>query len=75
MVEEKKYMVGNIDVTLIAEQPKVAAYTGKMRANIAKTAGIATEQVSIKATTAEGMGYIGRGEGIAAHAVVLLEAE
>jgi len=75
MVEEKGYTVGNIDVTLIAEQPKVAAYTGKMRATIAKTAGIATERVSIKATTAEGMGYIGRGEGIAAHAVVLLEAE
>jgi len=73
MVKEKGYAVGNIDVTLVAERPKVAAFTGKMRENIAQASGIAADRVSIKATTAEGLGSIGRGEGIAAHAVVLMK--
>ena len=75
LAKEKGYAVGNIDVSLVAERPKVAAYTGKMRENIAGVTGIASDRVSIKATTAEGLGPIGRGEGIAAHAVVLMKAE
>jgi 2-C-methyl-D-erythritol 2,4-cyclodiphosphate synthase len=74
MAREKGYAVGNIDVSLVAERPKIAAYTGAMRDNIAKAANIASDRVSIKATTAEGLGTIGRGEGIAAHAVVLMQA-
>jgi 2-C-methyl-D-erythritol 2,4-cyclodiphosphate synthase len=74
LAKEKGYTVGNIDVSLVAEQPKVAAYTVQMRENIARAAGIASDRVSIKATTAEGLGPIGRREGIAAHAVVLMTA-
>ena len=73
MAHEKGYAVGNIDVSLVAERPKIAAYTGAMRENIAKATSIASDRVSIKATTAEGLGPIGRGEGIAAHAVVLMK--
>lgn len=74
MAREKGYAVGNVDVSLVAERPKIAAYTVKMRENIAKASGIASDRVSIKATTAEGLGPVGRGEGIAAHAVVLMKA-
>jgi 2-C-methyl-D-erythritol 2,4-cyclodiphosphate synthase len=74
LAKEKGYTVGNIDVSLVAERPKVAAYTAKMRENIAHVSGIPSDRVSIKATTAEGLGPIGRSEGIAAHAVVLMKA-
>lgn len=74
MANEKGYTVGNIDVSLVAERPKIAAYTVAMRENTAKAACISSDRVSIKATTAEGLGPIGRGEGIAAHAVVLMKA-
>lgn len=74
LAKEKGYAVGNIDVSLVAERPKIAAYTAKMRENIAHVSGIPSDRVSIKATTAEGLGPIGRGEGIAAHAVVLMKA-
>ena len=74
LAKEKGYAVGNIDVSLVAERPKVAAYTAKMRENIAHVSGIPSDWVSIKATTAEGLGPIGRSEGIAAHAVVLMKA-
>lgn len=65
--------VGNADVTIVAEEPRLAAYAAQMRANIAADLGIDPARVNIKATTTEKMGFIGRGEGIAAHAVVLLE--
>ena len=74
LAKEKGYAVGNIDVSLVAERPKVAAYTAKMRENIAHVSGIPSDRVSIKATTTEGLGPIGRSEGIAAHAVVLMKA-
>lgn len=74
MAREKGYEVGNIDVSLVAERPKIASYTVEMRENIAKASGIASDRVGIKATTAEGLGPMGRGEGMAAHAVVLLKA-
>ncbi len=65
--------VGNADVTILAEEPRLAAHVAQMRANIAADLGIDTARVNVKATTSEKMGFVGRGEGIAAHAVVLLE--
>ena len=73
VVKEKGFSIGNIDVTLIAEQPKIAPYIVQIKETIARTAVLEKDQISIKATTTEGLGFIGRGEGIAAHAVVLVE--
>jgi 2-C-methyl-D-erythritol 2,4-cyclodiphosphate synthase len=73
MVKEKDFSIGNIDATVIAEQPKISGYIDQMKDTIAHTTGIDREQISIKATTTEGLGFVGRGEGIAAHAVVLVE--
>ena len=73
MVKEKGYRIGNIDATLVAEQPKIAGYIPQMQENMARTAVIENDRVSIKATTTEGLGFAGKGEGIAAHAVVLVE--
>ena len=66
--------VGNCDLTLVAEAPRIGPYRAAMRDAIAADLGIAGDCVNLKATTAEGMGEIGRGEGLAAHAVVLLLA-
>ncbi len=66
------YDVGNIDATVILERPRIMPHAGAMRANIAGALGIAPEAVSVKATTGEGLGFTGRGEGAAAHAVTLL---
>ena len=66
--------VGNCDLTLVAEAPRIGPYRAAMRDAIAADLGIARDCVNLKATTAEGMGEIGRGEGLAAHAVVLLLA-
>lgn len=66
------YSIGNIDVTVIVEKPKLAPYIEKIRGNIADAIGISFESVSVKATTNEKIGAIGRGEGIAALAVALL---
>jgi 2-C-methyl-D-erythritol 2,4-cyclodiphosphate synthase len=67
------FTVGNADVTIVAEEPRLAAHAARMRANIAADLGIDAARVNVKATTTEKMGFIGRAEGIAAHAVVLLE--
>jgi 2-C-methyl-D-erythritol 2,4-cyclodiphosphate synthase len=67
------YAVANIDVTIIAEEPRLAPYLDAMQALIAELLGVATGDVSVKATRGEGLGAIGRGEGIAAQAIVLLE--
>lgn len=75
MVKEKGFSIGNIDATVIAEQPKISGYIDQMKDTIAHTTGIDREQISIKATTTEGLGFVGRGEGIAVHAVVLVERE
>jgi 2-C-methyl-D-erythritol 2,4-cyclodiphosphate synthase len=64
--------VANADLTVIAQAPRLAPHLGEMRARIAADLGIAGERVNVKATTTERLGYIGRGEGLAAHAVVLL---
>ncbi len=72
MVEEKGFAVGNIDVTIIAENPKLAPYILKMKRKVAEAAGISPDDLSIKATTNEKMDAIGKGEGIAAISVALL---
>ena len=64
----------NVDSTLIAQEPRLTPHIPGMRANLAEILGVALEQVSVKATTTEGLGAIGRGEGIAAQAVVLVGA-
>jgi 2-C-methyl-D-erythritol 2,4-cyclodiphosphate synthase len=68
------YRVGNIDSTILAQKPKMAPHIGQMVDNIAADCGIAPDQVNVKATTTEELGFVGRGEGIAAHAVVLLHS-
>ena len=68
------YAVGNVDVTVIAQAPKVAPHVAAMRAHIAADLGCAPGCVSVKATTTEGLGFAGRGEGIAALATALLVA-
>ena len=72
MVAAHGWRVGNIDATVIAQRPKLAPHVSRMRENIAAACGISPEDVSVKATTEEGMGFSGRGEGICAHAVCLL---
>ena len=66
------WQVGNIDATIIAQAPRIAPHVAAMRANIAADLGIAAEAVNVKGKTNEHLGFEGRGEGIAAHAVVLL---
>jgi len=67
------YMIENIDATIIAQAPKLVPYTNEMREKLARACRIETGQVNVKATTEEGLGFTGVGEGIAAHAVVLLK--
>jgi 2-C-methyl-D-erythritol 2,4-cyclodiphosphate synthase len=73
MLSVRKLRVGNADVTLLAQSPKVSAYRLEIRRSIAQMLGVTENQVNIKATTTEHLGFIGRSEGIAAQVVVLLE--
>lgn len=66
------YVVGNVDVTIVAQRPKLAPYIQQMRENIAEDLGVAVDRVSVKATTEERLGFTGSGEGMAAHAAALL---
>lgn len=66
------WQVGNIDATIIAQRPKLAGYLPQMRQNLARIMGVLPDQVNVKATTEEGLGFTGSGEGIAAQAVALL---
>jgi 2-C-methyl-D-erythritol 2,4-cyclodiphosphate synthase len=72
LAESRGYLLGNLDATIIAQQPKMAPHISTMRDNIATVLNAAIEQVNVKATTEEGLGFSGRGEGISAHAVVLM---
>ena len=72
LLEQEGYAVGNVDVTLVAQRPKIAPYIDDMRTNIAADLGVSITRVSVKATTEEGLGFTGTGEGMAAHAVALL---
>ena len=71
-VKERGYQIGNIDLTVVAEQPKMAAFIADMCLEISRLVETAIQNVNVKATTTEKLGAIGRSEGIAAHAVVLL---
>lgn len=75
LVEQQGYEVGNVDATVIAERPKLAPHTATMRLNLAHDLGIDISEVSVKATTNEKLGALGREQGIAAQAAVLLFAK
>jgi 2-C-methyl-D-erythritol 2,4-cyclodiphosphate synthase len=70
---QKGYKISNVDITVLAQAPKLAPFIAAMRANLAADLKLSVDAVSIKATTTEKMGFIGREEGIAAHAVALIE--
>ena len=70
---EKSYKIVNVDATIVAQAPKLSPYRETMRENLAKVMEVDVEQVSVKATTEEHLGFTGKGEGIAAHAVCLIE--
>jgi 2-C-methyl-D-erythritol 2,4-cyclodiphosphate synthase len=72
LLTEKDFAVGNVDVTIIAQAPKMAPHIDAMRENLAADLGLDIGQVNVKATTTEGLGFTGQGEGIATHAVILL---
>jgi len=74
-VGERGYSIVNVDSTVIAQAPKLAPYIERMRANLAASMGIPVDLVSVKATTEEHLGFTGRGEGIAAKAVCLIEGK
>ena len=74
LVRSRGYTIGNVDATVLAQRPKLAPYVPSMMENIAAALGVDVERVSVKATTEEGLGFTGSGEGIAAHAVVLCVA-
>lgn len=73
LLKKKGFLVGNMDVTVVAQAPRIAPFVPAMRQNLAKALGLPLERVSVKATTEEHMGFTGRGEGISAHAVCLVE--
>lgn len=72
LLEEKGYVVENIDATIIAQRPKMAPYKTRMAANIAQALKLSEDRVSVKATTEEGLGFTGSGQGIASWAITLL---
>ena len=72
MLEEKGFLIENIDATIIAQQPKMRPYIDLMRENIANTLEIDVTQVNVKATTEEGLGFTGSGEGISSQAICML---
>ena len=72
LAEEKGYRINNMDLTLLCEKPKIAPHAAAMITALARITGLAAERISVKATTTERLGFTGREEGIAAHAVVLL---
>jgi 2-C-methyl-D-erythritol 2,4-cyclodiphosphate synthase len=75
LADARGYCLGNLDATIIAQKPKMAPHIERMRQNIARVLDAAVGQVNVKATTEEGLGFTGNGEGIAAHAVALMLAK
>ncbi|MES2369745.1 MAG: 2-C-methyl-D-erythritol 2,4-cyclodiphosphate synthase [Pseudomonadota bacterium] len=71
-LQERRWRVGNVDATIIAQAPKMAPHIARMTAHIADDLGVAIDRVNVKATTTEKLGFTGRGEGIAAEAVCLI---
>ena len=74
VLRDNGWQVGNVDVTVIAQRPKLAGYIPEMRENLAVRMGVSSAQINVKATTEEKLGFTGSGEGISAHAVCLLPA-
>ncbi|MCI5131183.1 MAG: 2-C-methyl-D-erythritol 2,4-cyclodiphosphate synthase, partial [Candidatus Electrothrix sp. EH2] len=72
LVRDKKMQLVNADITIVCQRPKLAPYLAEMQGHLAAVCGNVAERINIKATSTEKMGYTGRGEGITAHAVVLL---
>lgn len=73
LLQEHGYQVGNVDATIVAQRPKLASYIPKMNENIARTLGISVDQVNVKATTEEKLGFTGTEQGISAYAVAGIE--
>ncbi len=73
MLDEEKLQVSNTDITVIAQEPKLSPHISEMLSNLSDDLEISSDRINIKATTTEGMGFAGREEGIAVHAVVLLK--
>ncbi len=73
LLGERGFTVGNVDATVLAQRPKLAPHIPQMRDNLARAMGVDPGQVNVKATTEEGLGFTGSGEGMAAHAVALIE--
>lgn len=73
LITQKGYRIGNVDATVIAQKPKLSPYIEQIRKNIADDLNVSVERINVKATTEEKLGFTGSGEGIAAHAVCLLE--
>ena len=74
-LKERNWRVGNVDATIIAQAPKMAPHIARMTAHIADDLGVAIDRVNVKATTTEKLGFTGRGEGVAAEAVCLIERD
>lgn len=72
MLTEKGFSVGNVDATIIAQRPKLAPFISRMREKLAAAMGVSIDRINVKATTEEGLSFTGSGEGMAAHAVALL---
>jgi 2-C-methyl-D-erythritol 2,4-cyclodiphosphate synthase len=73
LVAAQGWVIGNVDATVIAERPRLAPHLDAMRENLARAMGVPVEDVSVKAKTSETLGYVGREEGIAVHAVALIQ--
>ncbi|HMQ79905.1 MAG TPA: 2-C-methyl-D-erythritol 2,4-cyclodiphosphate synthase [Ignavibacteria bacterium] len=73
LIKKQKLKVGNVDITVILEEPKINPYVDLMKKNIAKILGIRTTQISIKSTTSEGLGFIGKKQGCSAYSIALLK--
>ena len=73
LADGKGFRIGNVDATVVAQRPKLAPFIQQMRLNVARALSCEEERVNVKATTTEELGFAGRGEGIAAYAVALLE--
>ena len=75
LIEQQGWTLGNLDITVAAQRPKLAPYIQQMRQRLADAIGVPVSDINVKATTEEGLGFTGMGEGIAAHAVCLLEPQ
>ena len=74
MLRQEGWSIGNADITIMCEQPKISPHSSQMRSNIASVLEVDLAAISVKATTTEKLGFCGRGEGIAASAIVLIQS-